>query len=87
MDLKWNYFFPFVRSFDYLKFTNEKNDKIGKYCGHISYPGRIVLVTGKYAILIFHSDSSAQRKGFLLFLTAIPQGRSLQKSLQLFNEK
>ena len=60
-------------SFDYLKITNENNDDLGKYCGERT--GEAVLGTGNYAVLMFHSDTSFQRRGFLLFFTAIPQGK------------
>ena len=53
--------------------TNENNDNLGKYCGKRT--GETVLVTGNYAVLMFHSDASFQRRGFLLFFTAIPQGK------------
>ncbi|KAL9964947.1 hypothetical protein ACROYT_G028664 [Oculina patagonica] len=58
-------------SFDYLRITNDHNDNLGEYCGMKT--GQTVLVTGDYAVLMFHSDSSFQRRGFLLFFTAIPQ--------------
>ncbi|KAL9964948.1 hypothetical protein ACROYT_G028665 [Oculina patagonica] len=58
-------------SFDYLRITNDYNDNLGEYCGKKS--GQTVLVTGDYAVLMFHSDSSFQRRGFLLFFTAVPQ--------------
>ena len=60
-------------SFDYLRITNEHNDDFGEHCGKKT--GQTVLVTGEYAILMFHSDTSFQRTGFLLFFTAIPQSK------------
>ena len=56
---------------DYLKITNEKNQEFGVYCGQET--GRTVLVTGKYALLKFHSDGDFQNRGFVLYC-AVPQG-------------
>ena len=60
---------------DYLKITNEKNQIFGRgeYCGQQT--GQ-VLVTGKYALLKFHSDSTIQKKGFAMNFTAVPQGKN-----------
>ncbi|KAL9986761.1 hypothetical protein ACROYT_G000954 [Oculina patagonica] len=55
---------------DYLMITNEKDRVFGKYCGNKT--GQTVLVTGKYTLVEFHSDSSLQQKGFLLYFTAVP---------------
>ena len=55
---------------DYLQITNEMNRVFGKYCGHKT--GKNVLVSGKYALIKFHSDStSIQNSGFLLKLSAV----------------
>lgn len=56
-----------------MKITNENSDDLGHYCGKRT--GESVLVTGKYAVLLFHSDYDSQRKGFLLFFTTIRQGK------------
>ena len=45
-----------------MKITNDTNLSSGKYCGN--KPGKKVEVTGDYAFITFHSDSSVQRKGF-----------------------
>ena len=57
----------FLCSQDYLKITNEKNRVFGKYCGHIN--GETVLVSGKYALIIFHSNGRIENKGFLISFT------------------
>ena len=59
----------FLCSRDYLEITNEKNRVFGKYCGHKT--GKTVLVSGKYALINFHSDSSAQNRGFLIKFSAV----------------
>ena len=64
---------PFPFRCDYLKITNEKNKTFEVYCGVKT--GRHVIVTGKVAVLTFHSDYSFQRRGFLVFFTTIPIGK------------
>jgi len=41
----------------------------GKYCGHMT--GKTVLVSGKYVVIIFHSDSNIQNRGFLMEFTDV----------------
>jgi len=61
----------FLCSRDYLQITNEKNWFFGKYCGHMT--GKTVLVSGKYMLIKFHSDSNIQDRGFLMeFSAAVP---------------
>ena len=48
----------FLSSRDYLLITNEKNRVFGKYFGHMT--GKTILVSGKYALMKFHSDGKAQ---------------------------
>lgn len=64
---------PFPFRCDYLKISNEKNKTFEAYCGVKT--GRHVYVTGKVAVLTFHSDYSFQRRGFLVFFTTIPIGK------------
>ncbi|KAJ7350127.1 hypothetical protein OS493_038350 [Desmophyllum pertusum] len=59
---------------DYLKITNENDRSFGVYCGQKT--GQTVLVTGKYASLKFHSDSNIQKRGFVMYVTAVPQIRA-----------
>ena len=60
-------FFLLVCSFDYLRIKNDKNETIGTYCGQRS--GQSVRVTGKHAMISFHSDQSVTKRGYeLLFL-------------------
>ena len=60
---------PFLCSRDYLQITNEKNRAFGKYCGHMA--GKTVLVSGKYLLIKFHSDSNIQNRGFLMEFSAV----------------
>ena len=53
---------------DYLQVTNEKNRVFGKYCGHMT--GKTLLVSGKYALIKFHSESRIQNRGFLISFTS-----------------
>jgi len=55
---------------DYLEITNEKKQVFGKYCGN--HTGQTVLVSGKYALIKFHSDGSLAGKGFLMHFTLVP---------------
>jgi len=41
----------------------------GKYCGHMT--GKTVLVSGKKALIKFHSGSNIQNRGFLMSFTAV----------------
>jgi len=55
------------------------------YCGQRS--GQSVFVTGNYAVMSFHSDSSVQKRGFELFFSRFPMGkyiRVLIKKLSFF---
>ena len=45
-----------------MKITNDTNLSSGKYCGYKT--GKKVEVTGYYAVITFHSDSSVEEKGF-----------------------
>ena len=58
-----------------MKIANEKDETFGgrngKYCG-VQYGN--VSVTGQYAVLTFHSDSSVSRKGYNLTFTFAPVG-------------
>lgn len=60
-------------SYDYLAIVNENSEPFGVYCGRRT--GKSVVVTGKYAVLTFHSNSVVQKRGFLLLLTAFKPGK------------
>ena len=62
----------FLCSRDYLQITNEKNWVFGKYCGHVT--GKTVLVSGKYALIKFHSNRGIQNRGFLITFTSCKKG-------------
>ena len=57
----FDYFFC---RYDYLKITNEHNQTVAKYCGVKT--GRNVYVTGRFAVISFHSDGSGAFSGYLL---------------------
>ena len=52
---------------DYLRITNGTNYVIGTFCGYQS--GALVTVTGRYALLTFHTDGIVHRPGFELFFS------------------
>lgn len=59
-----------------MKIINDQNHVYGVYCGQKT--GQSVLVTGDYAVIIFHSDETDQQKGFLLYFTAVPLGELIE---------
>ena len=62
---RFNSFFQFyLFRFDYLKISNENNQTFGKYCGQKN--GQSVYVTGRYAVISFHSDGSVEESGYRL---------------------
>ena len=58
---------------------------LGKHCG--TKIGQTAVVTGDYAVLTFHSDEIAERRGFLLFFSAVPEGELNHKSDRFFWRK
>lgn len=52
---------------------NDQNYKYGSYCGERT--GHTVLVNGSYVAIRFYTDRYVQRKGFLLFFTAVQIGK------------
>ena len=68
----YNIYLLFPLRCDYLKITDEKNNTIEDYCGMKT--GRHVYVTGRMAVLTFHSDYSFQRRGFLVLFTTVAIG-------------
>lgn len=62
--------------------NNGNNLNLGKHCG--KKIGQKTLVTGDYALLTFHSDEFKESKGFVLFFTAIPEGKFHQKTYRFF---
>ena len=53
-----------------MNLTNDNTKPFGLICG--VRRGMVVNVTGNYVLLTFHSNGEVQRKGFLLFFTALP---------------
>ena len=56
-----------------MRITNDNGQEFGVFCGERS--GESVVVTGYIAVITFHSDDSAQRRGFLLNVTEIQPGK------------
>lgn len=56
-----------------MSITTENNHDAGKHCGFKT--GQAVLVSGDYAVLMFHSDGNFQSRGFLLFFSVVPKGK------------
>lgn len=56
-----------------MKITNERNVTFGKYCGVET--GRTVSVTGRYAVITFHSDGSVSRRGYKLIFSYVNSGK------------
>ena len=48
-----------------MEIVDDDNRTHGKYCGR-ELRGKVVLVTGNYALITFHSDDSGQYPGFQL---------------------
>ena len=71
--VRYNIYLLFPLRCDYLKITDEKNRTFEEYCGMKT--GRHVYVTGRMAVLTFHSDYSFQRRGFLVLFTPVPIGK------------
>ena len=55
-----------------MRITNEDNKEFGLICGELPR-GAYFIVIGEYAQLVFHSDSTVQEKGFLIFFSVVPK--------------
>ena len=71
--VRYNIYLLFHLRCDYLKITDEKNRTFEEYCGMKT--GRYVYVTGRTAVLTFHSDYSFQRRGFFILFTIVAIGK------------
>ena len=59
---------------DHLKVTNAKNENVGVYCGDLT--GKTVHITGKFAVVIFHSGLAIRQfGGFSLYFIIVSQGK------------
>ena len=65
MPLRSNTHIFFSYRFDYLRIVDHDNRTRGTYCWR-ELSGKVVLVNGNYALIIFHSDGSVQYPGFQL---------------------
>ena len=61
-----------MHSYDYLEIVKDGRT-VGKYCG--TRTGQNILLTGDQILIIFHSDDSGERRGFLIYFNADPQGK------------
>ena len=48
-----------------MEIVDDNDSVLGTYCGS-ELSGKVVLVTGNYALIIFHSDEVEQYLGFQL---------------------
>ena len=71
-----------VCSYDYLRISNENNQTVGTYCGQRS--GLNVRITGRYAVMYFHSDGSVTRRGYKLFFSPVNLGKYSELDKILF---
>ena len=55
---------------DYVNISYEQGQKFKEYCGNKT--GHKIQVTGNNIMIKFHSDDSHQKRGFLIYFTAIP---------------
>ena len=63
-----------------MRISNDNNYITGTYCGVQS--GRNIIVTGRYAVITFHSDGSVTRRGYNLVFSFIPgKYRELDRTL------
>ena len=46
-----------------MRIEDDDNRTLGTYCGR-ELSGKVVLVTGNYALITFHSDGFVQSPGF-----------------------
>ncbi|KAL9950434.1 hypothetical protein ACROYT_G042929 [Oculina patagonica] len=60
--------------YDYLRITNNRNQSFGEFCGN--QQGQSVAVTGNYAVITFHSDSSVNDRGYKLFISEFSYGNA-----------
>ena len=65
--------------YDYLRITDGSGSPIGTYCGNQT--GKSVRIVGNVAVLIFHTDGSAQRRGFELSFSFFRQSPSEFRSV------
>lgn len=58
--------------YDYLKINSSSGNEVGTYCGQKT--GTTVLVAGEYVEIVFHSDQSKEKGGFLLQFAVFSNG-------------
>ncbi|XP_048581323.1 uncharacterized protein LOC116602193 [Nematostella vectensis] len=51
--------------FDYLEIFDDEGDSFGKYCGH-DLQDKTIQVEGRKATIVFHSDLSMPKRGFIM---------------------
>ena len=63
MKSKSNLFYP--SRYDYLRIVDDNKKILGTSC-RSELRGKVLVVTGNYALITFHSDGSMQHRGFQL---------------------
>ena len=56
-----------------MKIADENSTEVGKYCGVQS--GKEVSLTGKKAVLTFHTDATVSKNGFRIVFTFVQLGK------------
>lgn len=56
-----------------MKINSSSGNEVGTYCGQKT--GTTVLVAGKYVEIVFHSDQSKEKGGFLLQFAVFSNGK------------
>ena len=56
-----------------MRIVDDENRAFGTYCGS-KLSGKVVLVTGNYTLITFHSDDSKQYMGFQLTMLFTESG-------------
>lgn len=64
--------FPKLNSFDYVKIIDDEGTVVGKFCG--GQTGKILLLTGEFFSITFHSDYNREERGFHVTFTAVSFG-------------
>ena len=61
-----------TNSFDYVKIIDDEGTVVGKFCG--GQTGKILLLTGEFFSITFHSDYNQEERGFHITFTAVSFG-------------
>ena len=61
-----------------MRIVDDDNRTLGTYCGR-ELSGKVVLVTGNYALITFHSDGIVQSPGFQLTILSTENQNGMLK--------